>query len=161
MLKAEKDWDILYCDASKFLAGAEFYAGNGDLRHSVFMLHQATERVCSAMIRVFAGLHTSTHNLNKLLRYTRLFSMEPSAVFPRNTPEEMHLFDLLFKGYSDARYRQNYQIDADELEILLRRVHRLHDIAERLCHRRLRAYSRQEAEGHLLPGKITGGSGRL
>src|SRR3546814_9222086 len=71
------------------------------------------------------------------------------------------LFDLLFKGYSDARYRQNYQIDADELEILLRRVHRLHDIAERLCHRRLRAYSRQEAEGHLLPGKITGGSGRL
>src|SRR3546814_19429085 len=72
--------------------------------------------------------------------------MEPSAVFPRNTPEEMHLFDLLFKGYSDARYRQNYQIDADELEILLRRVHRLHDIAERLCHRRLRAYSRQEAE---------------
>src|SRR3546814_5901556 len=73
----------------------------------------------------------------------------------------MHLFDLLFKGYSDARYRQNYQIDADELEILLRRVHRLHDIAERLCHRRLRAYSRQEAEGHLLPGKITGGSGRL
>src|SRR3546814_15470403 len=94
------------------------------------------------MIRVFAGLHTSTHNLNKLLRYTRLFSMEPSAVFPRNTPEEMHLFDLLFKGYSDARYRQNYQIDADELEILLRRVHRLHDIAERLCHRRLREIGR-------------------
>src|SRR3546814_3989466 len=97
MLKAEKDWDILYCDASKFLAGAEFYAGNGDLRHSVFMLHQATERVWSAMIRVFAGLHTSTHNLNKLLRYTPLFRMEPSAVFPRNTPEAMHLFDLLFK----------------------------------------------------------------
>src|SRR5690606_32593970 len=126
--------------------GAEFYAGNGDLRHSVFMLHQATERVCSAMIRVFAGLHTSTHNLNKLLRYTRLFSMEPSAVFPRNTPEEMHLFDLLFKGYSDARYRQGYQISADELETLLGRVHRLHEVAERLCLRRLQTYDRQSGK---------------
>src|SRR3546814_10264381 len=72
------------------------------------------------MIRVFAGLHTSTHNLNKLLRYTRLFSMEPSAVFPRNTPEEMHLFDLLFKGYSDARYRQRSEEHTSELQSLMR-----------------------------------------
>lgn len=140
-VKAENDWELLYSDATKFLEGGEFYAGAGNLRHSVFMLHQAAEKVCSAMIRVFTGLHTSTHNLNKLFRYTRLFSMEPSAVFPRNTPEEMHLFNLLFKGYSDARYRQSYTINENELEILLGRLHMLLEIAERLCTRRLRDYA--------------------
>lgn len=155
---AERDWDILYPDAVKFLIGAEFYAGRQDLRHAVFMLHQAAERVCAAMIRVFTGLHTSTHNLNKLLRYTRLFSMEPAAVFPRNTPEEMHLFDLLFKGYSDARYRQSYEISANELEILIRRLHRLHDVAERICRERFKHYRLAAAE-QLRPflEKITGG----
>lgn len=159
-IKAEQDWDILYRDAVKFLAGAEFYAGNGDLRHSVFMLHQAAERICAAMIRVFTGLHTSTHNLNKLLRYTRLFSMEPSAVFPRNTPEEMHLFDLLFKGYSDARYRQSYHIEENELEILIRRLHNLHVVAERLCIRRLRTYALEAGKHDPFLKKITGGQVR-
>ncbi|WP_158640527.1 HEPN domain-containing protein [Anseongella ginsenosidimutans] len=159
-VKAEQDWDLLYQDAVRFLNGAEFYAGNRDLRHAVFMLHQAAERVCSAMIRVFTGLHTSTHNLNKLLRYTRLFSMEPSAIFPRNTPEEIHLFDLLFRGYSDARYRQSYEINENELEILLRRLHRLHQVAEGLCRRQLRAYALKEGKRDPLLKKITGGKVR-
>lgn len=147
-MKAGQDWDLFYGDASGFLAGAEFYAGTGALRHAVFLLHQAAERICSAMIRVFTGLHTSTHNLSKLLQYTRLFSMEPSAIFPRNTPEEIRLYNLLFKGYSDARYRQSYRINENELHILIDRIRQLLQIAQRLCTGQLKRYK--------LPAQVTG-----
>lgn len=100
------------------------------------------------MIRVFTGLHTSTHNLSKLLQYTRLFSMEPSAIFPRNTPEEIRLYNLLFKGYSDARYRQSYRINENELHILIDRIRQLLQIAQRLCTGQLKRYK--------LPAQVTG-----
>lgn len=138
-LKARQDWETFYKDASGYLSGAEFYADTGEFRHAVFLLHQAAERICAAMIRVFTGLHTSTHNLNKLFQYTRLFSLEPSAVFPRNSPEEIELYSLLFKGYSDARYRQSYQIGGNEIRVLLARMQRLHEVAERLCNGKLAA----------------------
>jgi uncharacterized protein len=54
---------------------------------------------------VETGYKPKTHNLDKLKRYAKRFSEELEKVFPDNTPEEKHLFDLLKRGYIDARYK--------------------------------------------------------
>jgi hypothetical protein len=71
------------------------------------------------VILVETGYKPKTHNLDKLKRYAKRFSEELDTVFPDNTPEEKHLFDLLKRGYVDARYKEHYEITAEELNLAL------------------------------------------
>jgi predicted nucleotidyltransferase/HEPN domain-containing protein len=105
-----------------------------------FNLHQAAERTYNAIILVHAGYKSKTHNLGKLKRYSKRFSEELDAVFPDNTPEEKHLFDLLKRGYIDTRYKDHYEITADELRLLIERVRKLQAIAEKLCQQKIASF---------------------
>jgi uncharacterized protein len=96
-----------------------------DLKEGAFNLHQAAERTYNAIILVHAGYKSKTHNLGKLKRYSKRFSEELDAIFPDNTPQEKHLFDLLKRGYIDTRYKEHYEITAEELTILIERVGKL------------------------------------
>jgi len=122
---------------------AEFYTSSvlnfkaGQLKVAVFNLHQAAERTYNAIILVYSGYKPKTHNLDKLKRYAKRFSEELEGVFPDNTPAERHLFDLLKRGYVDARYKDHYAITAEELHILIERVGKLQAIAEKLCQTKL------------------------
>jgi uncharacterized protein len=124
-------------------SGKEFYidAGNasarGSLKNAAFYLHQAAERTYNAIVLVFTGYKPNTHNLGKLKRYTRSFSKELFTVFPEDTPEEVHLFDLLKRGYVDARYKKDYVITEEELRVLIERVGRLQEIAEMMCREKI------------------------
>jgi HEPN domain-containing protein len=108
----------------------------------VFNLHQAAERTYNAIVLVFTGYKPNTHNLDKLKRYTKAFSMELITVFPENTPEEVHLFDLLKRGYVDARYKKDYKITDEELQVLIDRVGKLQGIAERICKEKIEEFDR-------------------
>ena len=119
--------------------------GVGNLKESAFVLHQAAERTYNAIILVHAGYKSKTHNLGKLKRYSKRFSEELDVVFPDNTPQEKHLFDLLKRGYIDTRYKEHYEITADELTILIERVGKLQAIAERLCKEKIASFDRQTA----------------
>jgi len=88
---------------------------------------------------------SKTHNLGKLKRYSKRFSEELDSVFPDNTPQEKHLFDLLKRGYIDTRYKDHYEITAEELTILIERVGKLQTIAERLCKEKIASFDRQTA----------------
>src|SRR6202000_685163 len=130
---AQQYYDQWYGVAKEFYTSALLNFEVKQLKVSVFNLHQATERTYNAIILVQTGYKPKTHNLDKLKRYSKRFSEELEGVFPDNTPEEKHLFDLLKRGYIDTRYKDHYEITAEELAIPIERVGKLQTIAERLC----------------------------
>jgi hypothetical protein len=72
------------------------------------------------------GLHQSQTQMKKTLSHlqkmTARFAPRLIAIFPKETAEEKHRFDLLVRAYVDARYKKSYSICKDELEYLGQRV---------------------------------------
>ncbi|MDI3321972.1 HEPN domain-containing protein [Pinibacter soli] len=116
--------------AKEFLAGAELYILRKQFRLAVFMLHQATEHSLSTLIKTAIGYHTHTHNLERLLRYASMVCYRLPDVFPTNAEPEKMLLKLLQKGYSEARYSENYSIQYKDLQLLFERVKEIIDIAK-------------------------------
>jgi HEPN domain-containing protein/predicted nucleotidyltransferase len=139
---AQQYYDQWLVSAGEFLQVATFCLERGQLKIGAFNLHQAVERTYNAIVLVHTGYKSKTHNLDKLKRYAKRFSEELDGVFPDNTPEEKHLFDLLKRAYIDTRYKENYEITAEELTILIERTGKLQTIAERLCQEKIASFDR-------------------
>jgi len=137
---AQNYYEQWFYSAQAFLKIAGYCLQEGDLKEGAFNLHQAAERTYNAIILVHAGYKSKTHNLGKLKRYSKRFSEELDAIFPDNTPQEKHLFDLLKRGYIDTRYKEHYEITADELRLLIERVRKLQTIAEKLCQQKIASF---------------------
>jgi uncharacterized protein len=58
-------------------------------------------------------------------------------VFPNDSLGEKNLFDLLRKGYVEARYDKNYKISQGEIEILINRVENLQSVTKKFAEKRL------------------------
>src|SRR5690606_21617446 len=103
-----------------------------------FELHQATESLYYAVLLVFTDYKPKTHNLWKLRKKTKPYSRELFQVFRAETDKhEEYLFDLLKRGYVDARYRTDYVISREELSLLIERVALMVPIVERVCKERI------------------------
>jgi HEPN domain-containing protein len=139
-LKAEKHYHHRYGMALGFMEAADNCFEKGYFNNTVFMLHQAVEQSCIAMIRVFMAYRSDIHNLSRLLKLCLCFSSEPQNVFSTNTAEEQRLFRLLEKSYSDARYRDGYKVDDTDAKMLLAKVSAFIELTERLCLERLSEY---------------------
>ena len=79
---AQNYFDQWYHSAVNFLQMSIYAKSVGNLKKSAFVLHKAAERTYNAIILVYAGYKSKTHNLGKLKRYSKPFSEEPDAVFP-------------------------------------------------------------------------------
>jgi HEPN domain-containing protein len=132
------DIDLLWAHhsglANQFLVGAEHYLSQGQPALSVFMLHQATEHACIAIIRACLGYRSTTHNLNRLLALTENISIEMSDLFPRRSETEKGLFKLLAHAYGDVRYRPSFSIPPEQAKALFENVRELISAAERTYH---------------------------
>ncbi len=137
---ALEDYEIWFKSALSFLEITEGRLEKKDLKIGAFQLHQAAERTYNAVLLVYTGYKPRTHSLSKLYRYTKRFSKELALVFPQNSKEERHLFDLLKRGYIDARYSKTYTISETELATLIERVRTLQSIADALCKEQITAY---------------------
>ena len=138
--KAEAIWGRWYDMAKRFYLLALHSLSCEWPDQSVFLLHQAVEHTCIALIRVFTGYRSNTHNLARLLAMTENFSPIPTGIFPRLTPEETTLFNHLLNGYADPRYKDGYCITTETILILIRRVEQLQDAAEKLYLERVSQY---------------------
>lgn len=130
---AEKDFERWAGQASAFFSSAGFNLQKKEWKLAIFLLHQAAEQIYQAILLVFTGYKPTTHNLDKLRRYTNRFSIELASLFPRDSPNEEYLFRLLLSGYVDARYKDNYTISGSEVTELALRIEQLLDIAYRVC----------------------------
>jgi uncharacterized protein len=138
-LKEEKEISERYFDkwlkrGVEFLIDATNAFNRNSLSKSAFELHQSAESFYYTTLLVFTGYKPKTHNLGKLRKQSKLLSEELYLVFPaESNKQEKHLFDLLKRGYVDARYRDDYVITKEELSTLIARVKEMQVIVERIC----------------------------
>jgi uncharacterized protein len=132
---AQRYFDQWYKRGSGFLKGVKFYLEQEELNIAAFELHQATEHFYNTVLLVFTGYKPKTHNLDKLRQYAKHISEELFAVFPfpEMDEKEKHLFDLLKRGYIDARYKEDYQITKEELLMLIEKVEVLQKVTQKIC----------------------------
>ncbi|MDR3678318.1 MAG: HEPN domain-containing protein [Flavipsychrobacter sp.] len=131
------DLEYWFTAAQVYLKTAQYLKNEKNLNEAAFVLHQATERAYAAVLLVFTSYKPRTHNLGKLLHKCREFAPELADVFPKKPKEEKYLFELLKKAYIDARYKKNYKITEEQLNILIDRVKQTHAIVERICHEQI------------------------
>jgi uncharacterized protein len=134
---AQRDFDRWRRQAWAFFRSAEFNLQQEEWKIAAFLLHQAAEHMYQAILLAFMGYKPTTHNLDKLRRYTNRFSIELALLFPRDNEEEDRLFRLLVSGYVDARYKEDFVVSGAEIGVLTERIRRLLEIAERICKNRL------------------------
>jgi len=122
-------------DASDFMDGVLLYLDKKKYKKSVFLLHQAAEHFYNTVLLVFTGYKPKTHNLDKLRHYAKQLSQELFSIFPFpiDDSEEIHLFDLLKKGYVDARYKNDYDITGEELKKLIDRIYLMQTVVQNIC----------------------------
>lgn len=137
--KLETTWNKCFCTAERFYKTACFCLENGWNEKALFDLHQATQHTCMALLRVYTGYRSTTHNLSRLLALIENFTFVLSTIFPCSTEEETALFNLLNKAYSDARYKEDYSIPTDVANLIKKRVHQLLLVAEKLYKKKMMA----------------------
>lgn len=137
--KAQRYFDLWFPMSTGFLEGVKFYLSKNELKIGAFNLHQATESLYYSLLLVFTGYKPKTHNLWKLRKKTKAYSDELFLVFKAEIDKaEEHLFDLLKRGYVEARYKQEqYIITAEELAELINRVNLMASIVAKICKRRI------------------------
>lgn len=137
---AQEDFKYWFKSASEFLAGFEFYFKRRSYKNASFLLHQATERFYMTTLLVFTHYKPKEHDI-KILG-PRVSNLDPRflPVFPSTTPEEKRLFELLQKGYIDARYNPKYKITRKELEYLAGRVKQLQRVTKEVCKEGIESY---------------------
>jgi len=140
---ARRYYDQWYGGAKEFYIDAQNACQRGSYKNAAFYLHQAAERAYNAIVLVYSGYKPKTHNLYKLKRYSKRFSEELDNIFPYNTAQEKHLFELLKRAYIDSRYKDDYMITESELSILLPRVQQLLDITKTLCEGKIAELGKQ------------------
>lgn len=139
--KAQEYFNIWFPQASDFLDGATYYLSRNHLKVGIFTLHQAVECFYSAALLVHTGYKPKTHNLAKLRNYAKHVSVDLYTIFrtPIINEHEFHLFDLLKRGYIDARYKLDYVITKEELKELIDKVTKMKEIVKTICEERIRS----------------------
>lgn len=108
-----------------------------------FMLHQATEYFIKTIPLVFALYGHKEHDLEFLIEKCKPYTMELAKVFPRDTPEEKCLFELLRSAYVEARYNDDFIVTKEDIDALLSKVEHLRDIVKKVCTAQIDYYGQQ------------------
>ena len=124
---------------AEFLAGTELYRLRKQFSLAAFLLHQAAEQAFTLIIQLITGYRAVTHNLDKLLRYTKPLSVKIAALYQLVSEKENKNFRLLQQAYIHSRYRNDYSIKETELCFLLRQVKQLQQIAAEIAEERVAA----------------------
>jgi HEPN domain-containing protein/predicted nucleotidyltransferase len=139
--KAQRYFDTWFPQANAFIKSAVFNLNENELKIGAFVLHQAAESLYYSTLLVFTDYKPKVHNLWKLRKKSKPYSEELFLVFRAEIDKhEEHLFDLLKRGYIDARYRNDYIITKEELTMLIERVRKMQSIIEVICKEKISSF---------------------
>lgn len=141
--RAQKYYDDKFYTAIDYLNGVGFYCGNGRYKTASFHLHQSTEHFFRTIELVFTLYSPKEHDLAEFMDRCKRFTTKIFKAFPRDTPEEERLFDLLQRAYVESRYNPDFEITKEDIDALLPKVERLRDIVERVCTAQISYYAQQ------------------
>jgi len=126
--EAEERYKLSISRAQGFIQGAKECLANQNTNVCAFMLHQAVEQCCIALIGLHLDYRCDIHNLRRLLMLTRCVSDKSYQVFFTRREHDEHLFNLLTQSYLNGRYSKDFFISEGELVELMRRAKELVDI---------------------------------
>lgn len=141
--RAQKYFDDKFGRALSFLIDVGHAANRGDYKQASFYLHQSAENLLRTVSLVHILYSPKNHDLDELIRSCKAYTIELCRAFPRNTPEEERLFDLLQRSYIESRYNPDFEITKTDIEALVPKVERLRDIVEKICREQIAFYGHQ------------------
>ncbi|WP_291051991.1 HEPN domain-containing protein [Hyphomonas sp.] len=125
---AEKHFEVRFPRIEQALTGAKFYVSVGNLRDAAFTFHQAVERAYTCLLLVETNYSPSTHSIKFLRSLAEQIDPNLITAWPRETKHDRRLFELLKRGYIDARYSEHYAITVEELAWLGERAEVLREL---------------------------------
>lgn len=132
--KAQHYYDIWFKGGTENIIDAKSIFNRGNYKKAAFELHQAAEKFYYTVLLVFTGYKAKIHNLYKLRKQAASYSEELFQFYPlEKNKEEWVLFDLLKRGYIEARYEEEYEITKQQLEALIERIEKMEVIVDRIC----------------------------
>lgn len=133
----EQFWNKWHGLAQGFLQGAIYYQSSGLYRLAVYLLHQAVQHCYCGVLRVMVGYRSNAQSLNRLSRLIDTSASHLSLALPRQSAEDIRLVEILSKGYSDARYKDTFDVSEAQVAALIDRVSQMIDTADRQCRLRI------------------------
>jgi uncharacterized protein len=127
----KEDFDNWFSIAKEFLKDYKNAYGRKSYKMAIFYLHQSTELFITCYLLVKSWYKPKTHDLEIL--YSKL--KEESNKFNKwfNLTNENYYFELLKWAYINSRYKKNYIVNKQELDVLFIKVIDLSVIIENLC----------------------------
>lgn len=144
--RAQNYFEDKFTQANDFLEDAFSNIGKDKFVHASFHLHQSVENFLRTISLVYILYSPKNHNLDELIRSCKAYTTELCKAFPRNTPEEERLFDLLQRSYIESRYNPDFEITKDDIRALVPKVELLKQIVEKVCRERFDYYDSRISE---------------
>lgn len=139
--QAEEYFAANYDKANSFYKHTLYAYTDEDYVMASFFLHQSCEYLLKA-VRLTYTLYTKKHHdLLKLLSVVYKYAPEGFfKIFPRQTKEEIRLFELLKAAYIEARYNPKFVVTKEDIDVLTPKVEQLLALGKQLCEQRIGAY---------------------
>jgi HEPN domain-containing protein len=99
---------------------------------SMFMLHQAIEIALYTLMKALTGRGKPSHQLEELFLYSFRYNDKLPLLFMDGDEENQRLLDLLNQAYRESRYKDQFQVEAQEVTVCLDKVKKLHEITEQV-----------------------------
>lgn len=106
-------------------------------RKAAFNLHQAVEAAYACFLLVHTFYFPRSHNIKFLRSLAEDTDAGLVAAWPREQRSDRRRFELLKRAYVEARYSDQYDASAEDLEWLMARARRLRDLVSELCQARI------------------------
>lgn len=127
----QKDLDGWIEDAARWVARSA--EGQYARRRGAFHLHQAVETAYAQFLLVHAFYFPRSHNIKFLRSQAEAMDQSLVGAWPREQRQERRRFEMLKRAYVEARYADDYDLTAEDLEWLRDATLRLRDLTDRSC----------------------------
>ena len=105
--------------------------------HAAFNLHQAVETAYACFLLVHTFYFPRSHNIKFLRSLAEDVDTRLVTGWPREQRADRRRFELLKRAYVEARYSDQYDASAEDLEWLMTRARLLRALVSDLCQTRI------------------------
>lgn len=146
---AARSYEAKLADADTWLRSVDRskidWDGLSARKNAAFQLHQAVEAAYACFLLVHTFYFPRSHNIKFLRSLAEDVNTRLIEAWPREQRFDRRRFELLKRAYVEARYSDQYDASADDLNWLMARARTLRDLVAALCQQRI-AELRSKAE---------------
>lgn len=139
---ADRHFEAKAADLRRWIDTAEYQTGRaatdeGFRKLAAFSLHQAVETAYACFLLVHTFYFPRSHNIKFLRSLAEDVNTALVETWPREHRFDRRRFELLKRAYVEARYSDQYDAAAEDLDWLMARARHLRDLVAVLCQTRI------------------------